>query len=186
MTEHKSGPAGRKRRFIDPRYVSQERRKALVLGCILLWSVISFFAIRYFLLGTVIVQGQSMAPTLWEGEQYLVHRWVYLFRDPYRGEIVVVRDPRHPDWDVKRVVGLPGDSVRINEGAVWIDGIKLDERYLPAGTRTGGLDLLDNTYVVDTGRFFVLGDNRKASEDSRNFGAIARKDILGRIHKRQP
>ena len=174
----------KKRKLFDLRYVAHERRKSLVLGCLLFWSLISFLVIRFFFLGTVIVQGKSMTPTLWDGEQYFIHRWIYMLQEPQRGEIVVVKDPDQKTLDVKRVVGLPNETVEVRDGDVYLDGAKLEEPYLAAGTVTDPHNMAGNRYAIDPKHYFVLGDNRRGSEDSRDFGAVNRRAILGKINKR--
>jgi signal peptidase I len=187
-----NGPSGasrarQPRKIFDPRYIAQERRQALILACILFWSILAFLFIRYFFLGTVVVQGKSMAPTLWDGEQYLIHRWAYLFGGPRRGDIVVLRDPEADGvLDVKRVVALPNESVEIRDGRVQVNGAALEEPYVAPNVRTDSPRMESNRYVVEDGRYFVLGDNRPESTDSRDFGAVPRRNVLGRIHKRRP
>lgn len=173
----------KKRKFFDFRYVAHERRHTLVLACVLFWSIISFLVIRYFFLGTVIVEGKSMLPALWDGEQYLIHRWIYMVREPKRGEVVVIQDPTAASMDVKRIVALPNEEIEIRDGEVYINDRKLEEPYLPPETKTSSYKLRYNRYVIRDKHYFVLGDNRQNSYDSRHFGAISRKNVLGKINK---
>lgn len=174
----------KKRKLFSFRYVPRERRKAVILACVFFWSIISFFGIRYYLLGTVVVQGDSMKPTLVNGERRLIHRWMYFVRGPRRGEIVVLRDPTDKTLSVKRVIALPDEMLQIRDRRVFVNGRELRERYLEDGVTTHPHYLSDNVYAVNEGHYFVLGDNRAESVDSRHFGAVSRRDIIGRI--RQP
>lgn len=173
-----------KRKFFDPTYVRHERRRSTVLACLVLWSVVMFFIVRFYLLGSVVVQGNSMLPTLWPGDRHLVHRWVLMLRKPKRGEIVVIKDPVEKGLlSVKRVVALPGETIAVRDRSVYVNDVLLEEPYLPAGAETPALNLAKTTYRIEKGHYFVMGDNRFASEDSRSFGAVARRDILGKIRR---
>lgn len=174
-----------KRKFFDPRYIHLEKRTGTILACILLWSIISFFFIRFYLLGTVIVHGPSMLPTLHPEEKLIVQRWVYMIRAPRRGEIVVLNDSLGPTPAVKRVVALPGEMIHIRDKQVFINDAPLDEPYLDAGTRTSPNHLPADGALVAEGFYFVLGDNRPESVDSREYGAVPRKAVLGTIRPRK-
>jgi signal peptidase I len=143
--------------------------------------MLSYFIVSHFIVTTVIVQGRSMTPTLAHGDRYLLHRWQLLFRSPERGDLVVVRDATRKDFVVKRVVGLPGERVHFRDGAVWINGERLAEPYLAAGTRTIAVEGVDSLMIIGRDRYFVMGDNREISEDSRTYGAVTRDQILGFI-----
>lgn len=149
--------------------------------CFVACSVLSYFIVSQFIVTTVVVQGRSMAPTLAHGDRYLLHRWQLLFRSPERGDLVVVRDAARHDFIVKRIVGLPGESLQLKEGGVWINGERLVEPYLPAGVRTQGMEGIEPLIVVGKNRYFVMGDNREISEDSRTHGAVLSDQILGFI-----
>ena len=119
-----------------------------------------------------------MLPTLHSGERLLIDKLTYRFRDPARGEIVVFRYPRDPShYFIKRIIGLPGDHVVISSGYVYVNGVRLVEEY------TSSLTLgSDREYVVPPGSYFVLGDNRNNSQDSRTpfVGYVPRSLIVGR------
>jgi signal peptidase I len=149
--------------------------------CFVACSMLSYFIVSHFIVTTVIVQGRSMTPTLAHGDRYLLHRWQLLFRSPERGDLVVVRDATRKDFVVKRVVGLPGERVHFRDGAVWINGERLAEPYLAAGTRTIAVEGVDSLMIIGRDRYFVMGDNREISEDSRTYGAVTRDQILGFI-----
>lgn len=123
-----------------------------------------------------------MVPTLHDGDQYMLSKWAYAFRTPQRGEVVVLKDPEDHGFDVKRIVAAGGDTVRLKGGAVYVNNERLTEPYLIFGTRTHTLSKWkDQVILLGKDRYFVLGDNRWHSTDSRIFGAIRRESILGLI-----
>ena len=171
----------RARTFFDPTFVRVERRRSTVLAALLLWSVVSFLFISRFVLSAAEVEGDSMYPALCDGNRYLLNRWIYRFYDPQPGDIVAVQVPRYEDLSVKRIVASPGDKVQIKNGWVRVNGRRLEEPYLPAGVITTPGPLATASYRVDPGCYFVLGDNRSGSLDSRYFGAVRREWIIGRV-----
>ncbi len=140
--------------------------------------------VRYFLIQPFYVKGASMEPNFYDKEYLVVDEISYRFGSPERGDVVVLRNPRHEsDFFIKRVVGLPNERVEVINGEVNIynqdfpTGLTLDESaYLPAGVKTVGT--IDVTLARD--QYFVLGDNRESSLDSRYFGAVQRREIVGR------
>lgn len=134
--------------------------------------------IMTFIARSFTVDGVSMYPTLHNGERLLVDEISYRFHAPRRGDIVVFRYPANPsERFIKRVIGLPGDTVVVQNGAVYLNGIKLHEPYIaePTYERPG-------TYVVPPGTLFVMGDNRNNSEDSRfpDVGYVPRGNVIGK------
>jgi signal peptidase I len=122
------------------------------------------------------VHGQSMEPCLHENERVIIDLVSLRWREPHRGEIIVLRLPnRNSDPLIKRVIGLPGDTVAIRDGEVLVNGEALDEPYLDQHT-AGRMP----AKVVPEAHVFVLGDNRGASNDSRYFGMVPYENILGR------
>ncbi|MDI6870194.1 MAG: signal peptidase I [Bacillota bacterium] len=127
-------------------------------------SVILAALIMIFVGGSIRVDGSSMEPNFHDGERLIVDKVTYRFRPPARGEVVVLRwappDPRLPY--IKRIIGLPGDRLELRDGQVILNGRPLEEKYIaePARGEFG-------PYVVPPGHYFVLGDNRNHSEDSR-------------------
>jgi signal peptidase I len=140
-------------------------------------AVAIVLAINLFLAQPRVVHGQSMEPNLHENQRVIVDLVTYHFRAPQRGEIIVLDLPDRKAEPplIKRVVGLPGETVEIKGGAVLINSQKLDEPYLDQLT-LGNMP----TQVVPEAHVFVLGDNRGSSNDSRYFGVVPYADILGR------
>lgn len=145
-------------------------------------SLAIILPIRYFLVQPFYVKGASMEPNFYDHDYLLIDEISYRFHTPARGEVVVLRYPRdHSQFFIKRVIGLPGERVVIKEQKVWI-GQKggelkpLTESYLGEWVRTQGQQ--DITLQAD--QYYVLGDNRGASLDSRSFGPIVRAEIIGR------
>lgn len=129
---------------------------------ILIAVVLAFF-IRYFIVELYMVEGPSMRPTLVNSERLVVNKFIYRFKAPERGDIIVFRYPRDPSRDfIKRVIGIPGDTIEIKDGRVFVNGQLLNETYILEKTR-GSYSLA----TVPEGHIFVMGDNRNNSEDSR-------------------
>jgi len=146
---------------------------ALAFGC--------YFLISRFFLQSVTVVGMSMVPTLSNSERYLLNRWVFHVRQPRRSEVVVLRDPSDNGYSVKRVIGVGGETIALKEGKVYVNGRKLVEPYLPPTTPTYGCSVRDEVFHCAPGTYFLLGDNRKNSIDSRTYGPVPRQNILGLV-----
>lgn len=156
------------------------------------WELIKVFLIstaiivpiRYFLVQPFFVRGASMEPNFDDGEYLIVDQLSYRLREPQRGEVVVFRFPlRESQFFIKRIVGLPGETVVVENGKVVIQnadhpqGVILDESaYLDDSLRTGGQVQLH----LEEDQYFVLGDNRAASSDSRSWGVLPADDLIGR------
>lgn len=142
-----------------------------------------YFFISRYVLQAVKVEGVSMMPTLHNADQYYLKRWVYFVRTPKRGDIVVIKDPTDGSFAVKRIIALSGESVFINkDGGVYVNGSRLDETYLKPGTTTATCAKAPEEMInCGEGKYFVLGDNRANSFDSRYYGPIPRENILGVI-----
>lgn len=149
---------------------------------IFLLAAASYLIISHFLVESVRVVGESMNPNLHNAQRYLLNRWVLYLRPPHPGEIVVIRDPLDNGLSVKRVVGVAGDRICIKGGHVYLNDQLLKEPYLPAGIPTfPGTYFPEQKFTCAKDQFFVLGDNRNNSVDSRAYGPIARSAILGLI-----
>jgi len=121
-----------------------------------------------------VVQGPSMLPTLETGQYLIVSRLAYRFGEPQRGDIVVFHPSTFPEEDVvKRIIGLPGETVSIHGQQVFINGQLLDEPYV------GVQNPSDGAWEVPEGYYFVMGDNRNNSLDSRTWGSLAADRIIG-------
>lgn len=143
--------------------------------------------IRYFLFKPFYVKGASMEPNFYDHEYLIVDELSYRLRAPERGEVIVFRPPSDTaEFYLKRIVGMPGERVKIENGKVTIynsehpEGTMVDESYLPSDLATAG----DETVTLSSDQYFVLGDNRPNSFDSRRFGPISREAIVGRAYLR--
>lgn len=137
--------------------------------------------IRYFLFQPFFVSGASMEPNFQSGEYLLIDEISYRFREPQRGEVVVFKYPKDSSvLFIKRIIGLPGETVEINDGKVIIYNLEfpkgkvLEEPYIKSDT-VGNLKI-----SLKKDEYFVLGDNREHSSDSRSWGPVPRKNIIGR------
>ena len=142
----------------------------------------SFQFITSYVMQSVHVVGQSMLPTLHDNENYVLNRWVYRVRDPKPSEIVVLRDPEDNSYAIKRIVAKQGDTVVVKKGHLFVNGKELQEPYLSEGTPTFARPLYDEQmWICGENQYFVLGDNRNNSADSRIYGAVPRQNILGMV-----
>src|ERR1700674_2615259 len=160
-----------------------EKRYRLVREVIetIVLTILMFLVIR-LAVQNFNIEGHSMEPNLHDKELILVDKWSYLFHAPTRGDVVVFVAPPHPDQDyIKRIVALPGDTVTINDTTVMVDGVKLNETYV--NPRNQGNIWASKTIanmIVPPDDYFVLGDNRIGSSDSRDWGFVPRANIIGR------
>lgn len=127
-----------------------------------------------------VVRGSSMAPRIHDGDRILIDHLSYVFGEVQRGDIVVLKYPLDPSVDyIKRVVGLPGDDVVLEDGEVWVNGQRIEEPYVTQA------DPFARVRVhVKPAHYFVLGDNRPRSCDSRDFGLVPQDYIRGRVEVR--
>lgn len=144
----------------------------------ILLAVVIAFLMVVFLYQPVKVEGTSMQPELLDQERIFVNKFVYHFEEIHRGDIVVFWYPKDPIKSfIKRVLGVPGDVVSIREGQVYINGQLVEERYVPRGYQD--VDSYPAVRVRE-GHYYVLGDHRNASNDSRSWGLVPRKYIYGK------
>jgi signal peptidase I len=146
----------------------------------ILFALAIVLPIRYFLFQPFIVSGDSMVPTFHTGDYLIVDQISYRFREPMRGEIIVFRYPRDVSHRyIKRIIGLPGETVEVSDGKVKIinneEEVVLVEEYLSVDATTG-----QALSVLGPDQYFVLGDNRYASSDSRRWGVLDEEYIIGR------
>lgn len=147
---------------------------------------LAFFTIvlvRYYLFKPFYVKGASMEPNFYDHEYLIIDELTYRLREPERGEVIVFRYPGNPkEYFLKRIIGLPGERVKVAEGKITVynqahpEGSEVSEAYLPGDLRTSGEQIIQ----LRINQFFVLGDNRPNSFDSRRFGPIDRGAIVGR------
>jgi signal peptidase I len=144
---------------------------------ILLASATAIFIV-IFVIQPVKVEGNSMQPRLIDQERIFVNRFLYRFRDIQRGDIIVFGYPRdHRKSFIKRVVALPGDGLEIRSGSVLVNGEVVNEPYLKPEFRDH--DSLRRK-IIPPGQYFVLGDHRNSSNDSRNWGFVSRDLVYGK------
>ncbi len=147
-----------------------------------------FVVVYLFLLQPHQVKGDSMKPNFHDGEYILTDKVTYRFSAPKRGDVIIFKSPTDPDVDfIKRVMALPGEKVKITDGKIIIynndhpNGFSLNEPYNVNGPTSGGKEVPQNTQVtVGQDELFVLGDNRVESFDSRSWGMLPKKNIIGK------
>lgn len=149
---------------------------------IVIIALLIVIPIRYFLFQPFIVRGASMEPSFHNGDYLLVDELSYRFREPQRGEVVVFESPLNPSQRyIKRIIGLPEETIEIENGEVIIkkDTISqtLDETTYLGGFETPG----DITVTLQEDEYFLLGDNRDSSYDSRRWGPLPKENITGRV-----
>ncbi|MBI2552000.1 signal peptidase I [Candidatus Uhrbacteria bacterium] len=146
-------------------------------------SLAIILPIRYFLVQPFYVKGASMEPNFYDHEYLIIDELSYRLREPRRGEIVVFRYPADPaQFFIKRIVGLPGETVEIQNSALKIknaqypEGVVFTEDYLDSGAVIYG----NFSVALGNGEYYLLGDNRSSSLDSRQFGPVAKQLLIGR------
>lgn len=169
----------------QPRLRSTRRLRRDILETVLLIAVI--YTLVNLSTARAIVDGPSMQPNLYTGHLLVVNRFAYYFSNPQRGDIVVLHSPRTDCQDkygapgcedlIKRAIGLPGETVELQQGRVVINGVRIEEPYVQKFCETTSCD--GKTWVLKEDEYFVLGDNRPMSHDSHAFGPISRKLIVG-------
>ena len=153
--------------------------KDILLAVVIAAVILAFFK-------PIIVQQQSMEPNFHAGDYLITSRQAYrLFGDPQRGDVIVFKselldENEKPKNLIKRIIALPGETIEIKGGEVYIDGQMLQEDYLPGEAISGEMDAV----TVPEGQLFVMGDNRNDSNDSRKpeIGFIDEREIMGKVH----
>ncbi|RBP92276.1 signal peptidase I [Cytobacillus firmus] len=160
--------------------------KAFAIG------IIIFAFIRTFFFSNYVVEGESMMPTLQDGNKLIVNKIGYQVSDLERFDVIVFHHNDQEDF-VKRIIGMPGDEIEYRNDELFINGKKVDEPYLEkyrketlGGKLTGDFTLLEmtGTETVPEGKLFVMGDNRLGSWDSRHFGFISAGQVVGKVNLR--
>ena len=147
-----------------------------------------FLVVYLFFLQPHQVNGQSMVPTFQSGEYVLTDKVSYRFGEPERGDIIVFHAPEAANCPIgtgcdfiKRIIALPGETVEVKGNAIYVNGRKLDEEYLPTGLQTeAGAYTRGRAITLGQEEYMAVGDNRPYSSDSRTWGPIQRRDIVGR------
>lgn len=142
-----------------------------------------FLLTYFFLIQPHRVQGDSMLPNFVNGELILTDKISYKIREPARGDVIVFRAPTDSGKDfIKRIVGLPGEKVELSNGNIYVNGNPLKEAYLTLETKTVSGSYLreGGQATVPSSEYFVLGDNRSHSSDSREWGTIKKESFVGR------
>ncbi|MCK4260917.1 MAG: signal peptidase I [Halanaerobiales bacterium] len=149
-----------------------------IFESVVIAGILAVFIIT-FVVQSFVVEGRSMYPSLHDGERLFVNKFIYRFKEPQRGDIVVFSPKGDPGKKyIKRIIGVSGDEVVINREGVYINSMKIEEDYINELARTGF-----NTFKVPEGHIFVLGDNRNHSTDSRNLqhvGYVDYKSVSGK------
>jgi signal peptidase I len=140
--------------------------------------VVFAILIRSFIVQPFIVEGRSMEPTFHDHDYLIVSKFDYRFHPPARGDVVVFISPTIPDTNfIKRIIGLPGELVRIDDSGVFVNGAKLAEPYL-TNEPGGAIGTIER--FLNDGEYWVMGDNRNHSSDSREWGPLGERAIIGR------
>jgi signal peptidase I len=165
-------------RFQLHRIIQQLGQCALIL----IITVGAYFFITRNIVQAVKVSGVSMVPTLAERQEYLLERWAFHSHEPQRLDVVVITDPGDHGLSVKRIIGLPGEMVHIKHGKVTVNFKELKESYLLPGTLTFTYSQAKEQLIAcGPNHYFVMGDNRPMSIDSRAYGPVPRQNILGLV-----
>ena len=148
-------------------------------------SLAVVLVVRNFIIQPFFVDGSSMVPNFQDGDYLIIDELTFRFRQPQRGEVIVFKFPQNESsYFIKRIIGLPGDTVQVKDGSVSVfneknpDGIQLIENYLISKT-PGEVET-----TLQAGEYFVLGDNRTMSYDSRSWGILPEREIVGLVRLR--
>lgn len=150
---------------------------------VVVFAIGIFFFVYLLIMRPHKIKGFSMYPNYPDNEYLLTEKVSYYLRKPERGEVVVFKPPvSKEDEYIKRIIGLPEESIMLRNGHVFINNKELDEPYLASNIYTAGADFLDDgkSYTIPPGEYFVMGDNRPHSSDSRAWGPIKLQAITGR------
>ena len=178
----KNPPAGGEKGFKKYLFFAWELFKIAIIALVIV------LPIRYFLFQPFIVKGESMHPNFESGDYLIIDEISYRFSEPERGDVVVFKTDFIPGYSgqrfIKRIVGLPGETAQIKAGKVYITDngktVELSEKYLLDSLETQG----DIIITLKSDQYFVLGDNRQYSYDSRAWGVVPKKDIIGKAFLR--
>lgn len=166
-----------------PSFAKSPKGFIIELVKIVLIALVVIIPIRYFLFQPFYVRGASMEPNFYDNEYLIVDEITYRFTDPERGDVIVVKVPeKKSDFLIKRIIGMPGETIEIKDGEIIIfndknpNGFVLTENYLKEGLTTLGY----KKEVIGEEEYYIMGDNRHVSLDSRSFGPLEGDNIVGR------
>lgn len=177
-----SRPTGLNQQMEIRHNLNNARQQALLreVTTTLLITIVLFLGLRYSA-QAVPLDGPSMQPGLHTNERVLVNSLAYIFRQPQRGDVIVFHPPDAlTQRYIKRVIGLPGDTVRLTLTNVYVNGVKLNESYIAPAPYGYPENPEPETIHLGSDQFFVMGDNRTNSQDSRYFGPISQREIIGK------
>lgn len=172
-----------------PKYQYQKQIALFLLDFIqsLVIALTIYVVLYHYVAQPQLVVSISMEPTFIEGDRLIVEKLSYRFGAPKRGDIIVFQFPDNPEiMLVKRVIGLPGETIEIQENKLYINDVLLSETYTKELDSTvGGTELKENgSFIIPENEYVVLGDNREKSSDSRLWGTITREHIIGKVFMR--
>lgn len=176
-------PLSSKKKEAVPSFAQTPGSFFLELVKIVLIALAVIIPVRYFLFQPFYVRGASMEPNFHDNQYLIIDEITYRFSDPQRGDVIVIKDPsKYSEFLIKRIIGLPNETIEVRDGEVLIvnaqypSGVVLQEEYLASGMITNG----NKKVVLHADEYYVLGDNRPVSLDSRSFGPLTRQHIVGR------
>ncbi len=151
----------------------------LEMASIMIVLVVVGVILNFFVFSITPIKGVSMEPNFHSGDVVFVNKFVYLSGDPKRGDVVGLRFPGDPNKEkyIKRLIGLPGDTILINAGKVYVNAQPLKEGYLPKDM----ISEPDMSIKIKDDQYFIVGDNRPNSSDSRIWGTASKKDFIGKV-----
>lgn len=194
QTEEVSGEqgAGEKRKLLEFReeekkpLLSDKAKKEIREWAVsLVTAVVIVMLIRTFLFTIISVDGPSMSDTLLDGDRLFVSVLDMRLNGPDRFDVIICKYPGRSDQYVKRVIGLPGETIEVKEGVLYVNGMIVEEPFL-SDDRTVRFDKASNNFgpiVIPEGEYFVMGDNRDNSNDSRNVGTITEDMVIGKVRQ---
>lgn len=164
--------------------VEPTNRKGKIMNEIKEWSICIAialalsFVIQNYAIAQVKVEDVSMQKTFFDGDRLIENKLAYHFSEPERGDIVIIHGPEHTNRLIKRIIGLPGDTIEYRDGYVYLNGEKLEEHYTNGESRPKREQY---PLLVPANTVYVLGDNRERSEDSRTIGVIRFNSLEGKV-----
>ncbi len=167
--------------------VQPEKNEYLEWGKTIVIAIVLAFLIRSFLFTSYEVRGESMVPNVYDGERLIVNKLSYEFSAPKRFDLIVFHANEQEDY-IKRVIGLPGDTVHVQDDVLYINDEPIEEPFLEEVKKKGEWERYTDDFsipeAVPEGHVFVLGDNRPRSLDSRKLGFIQNEEIVGKVNIR--